>query len=49
MLTLGGVVCFVGAVLALWLVREREIEREPADSVEPVGQVGPQGAEAPAG
>jgi Na+/melibiose symporter-like transporter len=30
-LTLGGVVCFAGAVLALWLVRERDIEREPAE------------------
>jgi hypothetical protein len=28
-LTLGGLVCLAGAVLALWLVREREIEREP--------------------
>jgi EmrB/QacA subfamily drug resistance transporter len=28
-LTLGSVVCFAGAVLALWLVRERDIEREP--------------------
>ena len=35
MLTLGGVVCFAGAVLALWLVRERDIEREP---VEPESQ-----------
>ena len=34
-LTLGGVVCFAGAVLALWLVRERDIEREP---VEPESQ-----------
>jgi EmrB/QacA subfamily drug resistance transporter len=30
-LTLGGLVCFAGAALALWLVREREIEREPVD------------------
>jgi EmrB/QacA subfamily drug resistance transporter len=29
-LTLGALLCFAGAVLALWLVREREIEREPA-------------------
>ena len=28
-LTLGALVCFIGAILALWLVREREIEREP--------------------
>jgi hypothetical protein len=34
-LTLGAVVCFAGAVLALWLVRERDIEREP---VEPTSQ-----------
>jgi hypothetical protein len=33
-LTLGALVSFAGAVLALWLVREREIEREP---VEPEG------------
>jgi EmrB/QacA subfamily drug resistance transporter len=31
-LTLGGLLCLAGAVLALWLVREREIEREPIDS-----------------
>ena len=24
---LGALLCFVGAILALWLVREREIER----------------------
>jgi EmrB/QacA subfamily drug resistance transporter len=30
-LTLGGLLCLAGAVLALWLVREREIEREPAE------------------
>jgi EmrB/QacA subfamily drug resistance transporter len=29
-LMLGGLLCLAGAVLALWLVREREIEREPA-------------------
>jgi hypothetical protein len=28
-LTLGALLSFAGAVLALWLVREREIEREP--------------------
>jgi EmrB/QacA subfamily drug resistance transporter len=28
-LTLGGLICLAGAALALWLVREREIEREP--------------------
>ncbi len=31
-LTLGGLLCLGGAVLALWLVREREIEREPVDA-----------------
>lgn len=29
-LLMGAILSFVGAVLALWLVREREIEREPA-------------------
>jgi MFS family permease len=43
-LMLGGLLCFVGAALALWLVREHEIEREPVDSVDPRGQR----AEAPA-
>jgi hypothetical protein len=28
-LTLGALLSFAGAILALWLVREREIEREP--------------------
>ena len=28
-LTLGGLVCFAGAALALWLVRERDIDRAP--------------------
>jgi EmrB/QacA subfamily drug resistance transporter len=36
-LTLGGLVCLVGAILALVLVREREIEREQAGP-EPVAQ-----------
>jgi EmrB/QacA subfamily drug resistance transporter len=31
-LTLGAVVAFAGAVLALWLVRERDIERAPAQA-----------------
>ena len=44
-LVLGAVVCFVGAALGLWLVRENEIEREPVESVEPRGQA----LEAPAG
>jgi EmrB/QacA subfamily drug resistance transporter len=30
-LVLGALLSFAGAVLALWLVREREIEREPVD------------------
>jgi hypothetical protein len=30
-LTLGGLLCIAGAALALWLVREREIEREPME------------------
>jgi EmrB/QacA subfamily drug resistance transporter len=37
-LVLGGVLSLAGAVLALWLVREREIEREP---VAPAGEPGP--------
>jgi hypothetical protein len=31
-LTLAALLSFAGAVLALWLVREREIEREPLES-----------------
>jgi hypothetical protein len=31
-LTLGAVVSFAGAVLALWLVRERDIERAPVET-----------------
>jgi hypothetical protein len=30
-LTLGALVSFAGAVLALWLVRERDIKREPVE------------------
>jgi hypothetical protein len=30
-LTLGALLSFAGAALALWLVREREIERESAE------------------
>jgi EmrB/QacA subfamily drug resistance transporter len=48
-LTLGGIVCFVGAALALWLVREHEIEREPVDTVDTHGRVALHEAEAPAG
>jgi EmrB/QacA subfamily drug resistance transporter len=36
-LTLGAFLSFAGAVLALWLVREREIEREPLEPVSPPG------------
>lgn len=32
-LVIGGIVAFVGAALALWLVREREIERDRPDAV----------------
>jgi MFS family permease len=38
-LLLGALLCFAGAVLALWLVREREIEREPVEP-EPEGEPG---------
>ncbi len=31
-LTLGALLCFAGAALALWLVREGEIEREPIEA-----------------
>jgi hypothetical protein len=31
-LTLGALLSFAGAALALWLVREREIERQPMQS-----------------
>jgi EmrB/QacA subfamily drug resistance transporter len=34
-LTLGALVAFAGAVLALWLVREGEIEREPVSETAP--------------
>ena len=37
---LGALVCFAGAALALWLVREREIEREPLELVEPEPETG---------
>jgi EmrB/QacA subfamily drug resistance transporter len=32
-LQLGALICFAGAAIALWLVREREIEREPIEPV----------------
>ncbi|MQA72748.1 MAG: DHA2 family efflux MFS transporter permease subunit [Solirubrobacterales bacterium] len=32
-LTIGGGMALLGAILALWLVREREIEREPLEAV----------------
>jgi EmrB/QacA subfamily drug resistance transporter len=44
-LTLGGLVCLAGAVLALWLVREREIEREPTAG-EPETETVPEAAAA---
>jgi hypothetical protein len=31
-LTLAALIAFIGAALALWLVREREIEREPLET-----------------
>jgi EmrB/QacA subfamily drug resistance transporter len=37
-LMIGALLSFAGAVLALWLVREREIEREPVESQEPQRQ-----------
>jgi MFS family permease len=48
-LTLGALVSFAGAVLALWLVREHEIEREPVESMARPGRETLQEAEAPAG
>jgi hypothetical protein len=33
-LTLGALLSFAGALLALWLVREHEIEREPLEAAE---------------
>src|SRR5215208_619474 len=42
-LTLGALLCFAGAVLALWLVRERDIEGEPLEaSGEPEGEARPE-------
>jgi EmrB/QacA subfamily drug resistance transporter len=37
-LVLGGLLCFVGAALSIWLVREHEIEREQVEVVEPRGR-----------
>jgi EmrB/QacA subfamily drug resistance transporter len=34
-LLLGGVLAFAGSLLALWLVREREIDREPVEEAAP--------------
>jgi EmrB/QacA subfamily drug resistance transporter len=51
-LVLGGALALAGAVLALWLVREREIEREPVETEpiaadgEPAVQTLPEGAAA---
>ena len=36
-LALGGLVCFAGAALSLWLVRERDIEREPVAAAPEAG------------
>jgi hypothetical protein len=42
-LLLGGLVSFAGAALALWLVREREIERQPLEpEIEPEPTVVPE-------
>ena len=38
-LALGGLVCIAGAALALWLVRERDIEREPVEPAAPIAAV----------
>jgi hypothetical protein len=46
-LMLGGLLSLAGAVLALWLVREREIEREPAQA-EPTPEVKTEAALEPA-
>jgi hypothetical protein len=43
-LLLGALLRFAGAVLALWLVREREIEREP---VEPESESDPESGVVP--
>jgi hypothetical protein len=46
-LTLGALLSFAGAVLALWLVREREIQREPLEPErerEPEALAGPAAA-----
>ena len=44
--TLGGLLCLAGAVLALWLVREREIEREPVQADDERGDGVPEAAAA---
>ena len=43
-IVLGAILCFAGSVLSLWLVREREIERE--EVTEPALEVEPQPARA---
>jgi hypothetical protein len=46
-LVLGALLCFAGAALALWLVREREIQREPQEPVgEPEAEALPEAAAA---
>jgi EmrB/QacA subfamily drug resistance transporter len=44
-LVLGGGLALVGSVLALWLVREREIDREPVEASEPTPSPGAPAAE----
>jgi EmrB/QacA subfamily drug resistance transporter len=44
-LVIGGAVAFVGAALALWLVRESEIEREPLAATAPEIEILPEGGE----
>ncbi|MGH2984891.1 MAG: MFS transporter, partial [Solirubrobacterales bacterium] len=39
-LVLGGLLALVGSVLAFWLVREHEIDRDPAEATEPIAAEG---------
>jgi hypothetical protein len=46
-LVLGALLCFAGAALAMWLVREREIQREPQEPEgEPEAEALPEAAAA---
>jgi hypothetical protein len=38
---LGALLAFAGAIAALWLVRESDIDREPLEAVEPVAEPEP--------